>query len=223
METNHRIVWWIAGGAIAVIALGAVFFLEKSDTSVPSFEGQSSPRAEKSKNLAPSETDTTAQKGIVPFQYQGRDLEEVRPNSKEVGLMRLEDREKLYQEIRDTGRALKEHPELGQSWLQLGLLKKVIGDYEGARDAWEYIALINPVHHIPSQNLGELYWRYLPNYSKAEEKFRAAIRINPVDSTVYLSLSELYRTASTQKKDQADDLLLVGLNDLFHTVQLIQG
>lgn len=222
MESN-KITWGIAGSVIIVVALGAFFFLEKFDLPQLSLEQNHPDSTANREGESLSDGTTTPQTVTVPFPYQGRDPEEVRPNLKEVELMRTEDREKLYQEIRDVGRAVKENPELGQSWLQLGILKKVIGDYEGARDAWEYIALVNPVHHVPSQNLGELYWRYLPDYPKAESKFRSAIRINAVNSSAYLSLSELYRTAYTQKRDQADDVLLEGLKVMPNDIYLTKG
>ncbi len=147
----------------------------------------------------------------VEIPYSGRDPVEVRPNPDEVkGLSQIE-REKLYSDINMHGRAVKGNPDFFFGWIQVGLLKKVIGDYEGARDAWEYAGVIRPFNSVSFANLGELYWRYLPDYPRSEKNFLTSIKNKPDDLSTYISLSDLYFYSYSAKRDRADDILLEGI------------
>lgn len=143
--------------------------------------------------------------------YTGHDPEEVRPDPDVVANMSEEEREQLYADIKTYGRGAKDAPETFINWLQVGILKKTIGDYEGARDAWEYALRVEPQKPVLLKNLGDLYWHYLKEYPLAEKRFKELIASNHDDFMVYRSLSDLYRYAYTEKKDQADDILLEGL------------
>lgn len=143
--------------------------------------------------------------------YTGRDPQEVNPTAEGVKLMDEESRRKFYLGIENYGAALKANPGYLHGWLQLGLLKKVIGDYIGARDAWEYAGLIEPRNTVSFSNLGELYWRYLPDFPRSEANFRTAIKNRPEDPPVYISLSDFHYYSYTAKKDLADDVLLEGI------------
>ncbi len=88
---------------------------------------------------------------------------------------------------------LKQNPALFEDWLVLGIYRKMIGDYEGAKECWEYAAAINPQSPTPFNNLGDLYANYLKDGKKAEENFLIAIKNNPGQIYVYRSTYELYR------------------------------
>src|SRR3989338_5758013 len=147
----------------------------------------------------------------VSVPYSGRDPVEVRPNPDEVKGLSQGEREKMYSDIGMHGRAVKENPDFFFGWIQIGLLKKIIGDYEGARDAWEYAGAIRPLNSVSFANLGELYWRYSPDYPKSEKNFLTSIKNKPDDSSTYISLSDLYFYSYSAKKDRADDILLEGI------------
>lgn len=149
--------------------------------------------------------------GRVRVSYSGRDPVEIRPNPDEVKGLSQAEREKLYSDINMHGRAVKENPDFFFGWIQVGLLKKIIGDYEGARDAWKYAGAIRPLNSVSFANLGELYWRYIPDYPRSEKNFLASIKNKPDDSSTYISLSDLYFYSYTEKKDRADDILLEGI------------
>ncbi|TSC69114.1 MAG: hypothetical protein G01um101466_188 [Parcubacteria group bacterium Gr01-1014_66] len=147
---------------------------------------------------------------FVPV-YRGRNASEVRPDAKVVSSLPLKEREKIYTDIRIYGAELKADPALFSTWLQVGLLKKVIGDYEGARDAWEYATVIYPQSSVAFSNLGELYWRYLPNFPLAEARFMRAIAINSADPRAYISLAEFYSFGYKEKQNQAPLVLQQGI------------
>lgn len=143
--------------------------------------------------------------------YTGRDPKEVRPVPDEVRLFTEDQKKKIYAEIENYGAAVKKDPDFFNGWIQGGLLKKVIGDFEGARDMWEYASLIRPQNSVSFANLGELYWRYLPNFAKSEANFRTAVKNKPSEFTAYVSLSDLYFYSYAAKANLADDVLLEGL------------
>ena len=88
----------------------------------------------------------------------------------------------------DTG-----NPESFNELLALGLEKKRINDYEGARDAWERAGVVSPTNSISFNNLGDLYAYYLKDNKKAEENFLIAIKNGPNQIYIYRSLYEFYR------------------------------
>lgn len=162
------------------------------------------PAGDNSRNLRTSA-------GLPLPSYTGRDPLEVRPTPEDVKLFTLEQRERLYSTIRAQARALIQNPTFFNGWIELGLLKKVIGDFEGARDAWEYAGLIEPLNSLSFSNLGELYWRYIHEYPKSEANFRISIKHKPDDIQNYVSLAELYHYSYKEKYELSDDVLLEGL------------
>jgi tetratricopeptide (TPR) repeat protein len=88
---------------------------------------------------------------------------------------------------------LKEDNNLFQDWMELGLYRKMIGDYEGARDAWEYAGAIRPQNSLSFRNLGDLYGYYLKEPKKAEENFLKAIKNAPSQIEYYFKTTEFYR------------------------------
>ncbi|MDP3784770.1 MAG: tetratricopeptide repeat protein [bacterium] len=94
---------------------------------------------------------------------------------------------------------LKENPELSSHWIDLGLYRKLIGDFEGAREAWEYAARLRPKEGLAFHNLGDLYGLHLKNPQKAEENYLKAIALQPDQTFFYEKLYEFYRFT---KKDE---------------------
>lgn len=176
----------------------------------PGFTG-ALPDSSVSSSTSTRESSGTDEESRVRVPYSGRDPVEVRPNPDEVKGISQAEREKLYSDINMHGRAVKENPDFFFGWIQIGLLKKIIGDYEGARDAWEYAGVIRPLNSVSFANLGELYWRYSPDYPKSEKNFLTSIKNKPDDSSTYISLSDLYFYSYSEKKDRADDILLEGI------------
>ena len=143
--------------------------------------------------------------------YRGRDPKETRSVSEEVKLFSEEQKKQLYDSIATEAQAVKTNPIYFNGWIRLGMLKKTIGDFEGARDVWEYASLIEPLNSLSFSNLGELYWRYLHDYRKAEENLQTSIKHKSDDIQNYVTLAELYYYSYQEKYDLADDVLLDGL------------
>lgn len=152
------------------------------------------------------------EEGGLP-QYTGRPVREYREDPQEVRLFTQEQRDILRAKLEEHAGSLDVNPDNLDPWLQAGVIKKVIGDFEGARDAWEYASLIRPKNFVSFKNLGELYWHYLPDYPRSEENFRKAIENEPRFIDSYISLSELYRYSYTEKQSLAEAPLLDGIRE----------
>jgi len=159
---------------------------------------------------------------VLPF-YAGRDPGEIRPVPEEVKIFSEEQKNKLFSLITTHAKIVKESPNSFDNWIQLGILKKTIGDFEGARDAWEYVSVITPLNSVSFANLGELYWRYLHDYPKSEKNFLLSVKNKPGDVETYISLSGLYFYSYEEKKNLADDILFDGLKDNPGDVNLIRA
>lgn len=144
-------------------------------------------------------------------EYEGRPVREYREDPNEVRLFTQEQRDVLRQRLSDHAGSIDVNPDSLDPWLQAGVIKKVIGDFEGARDAWEYASLIRPRNFVSFKNLGELYWHYLPDYPRAEVNLFRAIENEPAFVDSYISLSDMYRYSWKEKADLADDILLQGI------------
>lgn len=77
--------------------------------------------------------------------------------------------------------------------IELGTYRKIAGDYEGARDVWEYATKIRPNGSVAFQNLGDLYAYYIKDAVKAEQNFLKAINNGPTEIFLYFKTADFYR------------------------------
>ncbi len=105
---------------------------------------------------------------------------------------------------------LKEDYDQREEWLNLGIWRKTLGDYEGTREAWEFVTLIRPDDPVAFHNLGDLYSQYLIDYPKAEKYYLTAIAKDPKTSFYYVKLHEFYRYF-VKKPDSAENILVQGV------------
>ncbi len=122
-----------------------------------------------------------------------------------------ESKNKAIAEIKIIIATLKADYNRREEWLNLGLWRKTIGDYEGAAEAWEFATVIRPNDPVAFHNLGDLYSQYLPNFSKAEKYYMAAIEKDTQHQPFfYVKLYEFY-LYYYKKPDLAEKTLLDGL------------
>lgn len=98
-----------------------------------------------------------------------------------------------------------------EKWLDLGLLRKLIGDYEGAGEAWLFATIIRPKDPVAFHNLGDLYSQNLVDFSKAEKYYLAAVEKDTSHQPFfYTKLYEFY-LYYLKKPDLAEKTLLEAL------------
>lgn len=113
-------------------------------------------------------------------------------------------------EIKMLTETLKKDYNSFDAWIQLGLLRKLLGDYEGAREAWEFASFVRPESNIPFHNLGFLYWQYLKDFKKSEHNYLKAIGNEPKDIGAYEDLNNVYYF-NLNDKNKAEEILIKGL------------
>ena len=119
----------------------------------------------------------------------------------------------LREKITKLRNNLKENNDLFLDWLSLGVNYKIAGDYESARDAWEYASVIRPSSSVSFSNLGDLYHYYLKDFPKAEKNFLQAIENDKQKTDVYIALHELYKYSYKQNTTLVTDVLFEGLKE----------
>lgn len=95
--------------------------------------------------------------------------------------------------IKDLSGQLKKDSDNLENWLLLGIYRKMINDYEGARLAWEYAGATRPQSPTPFNNLGELYAYQLKDNIKAEENYLKAVKNDPSAIYIYRNFFDFYR------------------------------
>ena len=98
-----------------------------------------------------------------------------------------------------------------QSWLMLGVYRKTLGDYEGARIVWDYTKTIAPNEVVSYNNLADLYHYYLKDFKKSEENWKKAIAVKGDYILAYSGLVDLYKYSMTEKKGEIPTVLKDGI------------
>jgi len=99
----------------------------------------------------------------------------------------------LAEKITSTSNALKKDITSYDLWIDLGLQRKIAEDYEGARQAWEYVSTLYPSDNVSHINLGDLYAYYLHDNEKAEKNFLTAIGNDTHEISAYFRAVDFYR------------------------------
>ena len=97
------------------------------------------------------------------------------------------------------------------AWLELGLTKKVVGDYEGAAEIWVYASNLQPQNTVILGNLGDLYGNFMSKPEEAELMYKKALSINSKDENLIVGLADLYRYRLPGKENLYEPTLLDGL------------
>jgi len=106
---------------------------------------------------------------------------------------------------------LNADPSLFNEWVELGLLRKFIEDYAGAREAWEYASKLAPKNSISFLNLGTLYGYYLQDPLAAERNFLTSIQNDKTDPGAYIKTADFYLEVM-KDKSRARAIIDRGLN-----------
>jgi len=119
-------------------------------------------------------------------------------------------RQIMRDRMEETIQELKIDPNSFDKWLYLGLDRKIIEDYEGAKLAWEYAKLLDASNFVVRGNLGDLYAYYLRDNVKAEENYLKSLELGPGQVYLYYKTAEFYRDflLDTQK---AKNIVQTGL------------
>jgi len=93
-----------------------------------------------------------------------------------------------------------------RSYMEAASVKKGVGDYEGARDIWEYVNEKRPKNSVSFANLGDLYANFLKNPVRAEQNYLKAIENDPSDPGYLRGLLELYQYQLTSRLGFSEEI-----------------
>ena len=105
-------------------------------------------------------------------------------------------------------------------WLSLGNVYSIAQDYEGAKEVYEYLTIVNNNTSLPFHNLGTLNHYHLKNYPEAEKRYLEALERNDQSEQTYRDLSQLYLDAYKVGTGKAEETLLAGLEALPQSITL---
>jgi tetratricopeptide (TPR) repeat protein len=210
---KSQIIWWFL---IGVIAIGVGFYIYKDISSKP----QQDIVQELSLNNLDKEEDYKVE--IIPIENESSANIPIPDLDKPIIFgdnVSEEVRKTTTEKINILIEELKKDNNLFSNWIELGLYRKLIEDYEGAEEVWKYASIVWPKNTISFSNLGDLYHYYLKDFPKAEQNLRVAIENDKNNAQAYIALHELYKYSYKQDTALAESVLLEGiLSSLSRTV-----
>jgi tetratricopeptide (TPR) repeat protein len=124
--------------------------------------------------------------------------------------------------IEDIASRLKKNSSSVDDWINLGIYRKEIEDYDGAKEAWSYASLLNPNNPVPFSNLGDLYGYYLKDKAMAEINILKAVEKDPASANWYVRAADFYREVEDDLA-KAKAILEKGLVAIPNDASLIQA
>src|SRR3989344_489598 len=126
------------------------------------------------------------------------DLEEMKASiaaAPEVGATNLSepDQQRYLERFEEQKKiAVDSNFDLLQNVNEIAMIKKLLGDWEGARVAWEYANIIRPQNSLSFSNLASLFHYDLKQFDKAEENYLISIQNDPDDISTIRNFFGLY-------------------------------
>lgn len=103
-----------------------------------------------------------------------------------------------------------ESPQIWETWIAIGNLKSLLGDYTGAVAAYQKSIELQGNNVLGYRNIAEVYNTHLKDYEKAASYYRLALNNNFLDSDLYIALAQVYDHQLNQD-DKAEQVYLEGL------------
>ena len=98
------------------------------------------------------------------------------------------------------------------AWIDLGTVREMASDHEGARQAWGYVIAVEPGNITALFNRAALYADQLKNYKQAEIDYLKAISLSPKTISAYKSLFDIYSTTAYKPNSgSAENILKQGI------------
>lgn len=120
-------------------------------------------------------------------------------------------REVMQKKIDGTRQMYEKIPNAWETWIAIGSMRQMLGDYEGALSAYRQSIILQSNNVLGYRNMAEVYKNNLQDYEKAEEYYKLALENNAIDSEIYVSLA-LVQQFKLNNPEAAENTLLNGLN-----------
>jgi tetratricopeptide (TPR) repeat protein len=188
---------------LAIVALGAGFFIyrdinkEVSDTTI-----------EVTDNTLDTSDVQAVEEGVTPSAPKAPTL--VR-STEFKNTLSPEAKTIILTSLASVTKTIEKNSTDIDAWIMLGVYRKNLGDYEGAREAWDYAKILAPKDVVPYNNLADLYHYYIKDLKKSEENWKKAIAVKNDYVLAYVGLVDLYKYSMTDKKGEIPAVLKDGI------------
>jgi len=152
---------------------------------------------------------------LTEFYFNGKVPEEQKvytaidfPNALET--MTEDILEKSLEDLNEQYQKLEEDDHIYIRWINIGILKKRLNDFEGTEEAWQNAILYNSDQSLAFGNLADLYLFNLQEYEKAEEYYLKVLNMRQDNYTYYIGLVSLYRYNMTEKANSIEGIMTQG-------------
>ena len=231
---NNNTYWLLIGIFIAALLVVGFFFMKPGIEGSPASTASTTAGTGTSTATTASTTDVDLGNGVIAHLPPGAHIEPVDnsvPPPSLTGAIKIDstslpaDAQTILRQKEEALIAeLKTNPSRVDLWLQLGVDRKIGGDYAGAIEAWNYVAKVGPtsINYVAYGDLGDLYMNFVKDYPKAEVSYKAAIAINSKVIDYYRDLSGLYVSFYKQGTGAANAIVAQGLKANPNNPDLLQ-
>jgi len=124
------------------------------------------------------------------------------------GSMSQEILDGTIEELNEQYVKIKEGDHIYNRWINIGILRKRLGDHEGTEKAWLKAIEYSPDQSLAYGNLADLYLFILKDDEKAEEYYLKVISMRNDNYNYYIGLSALYRYNMTEKAHLIEGIIV---------------
>lgn len=115
---------------------------------------------------------------------------------------------------------LANDPNSFQGWIDLASQYKIIDDFKGAAEIWEFLSITAEGNTVSRINLANLYHYEIKDFEKSEAIFKDVISINNQIVEAYTGLHELYKYSFKTSTTLAVDVLKEGIEAIPSNIDL---
>lgn len=130
-----------------------------------------------------------------------------------VGGMSQESLARAKEKINNAVNLIEANYDYDAPWLELGAYRRMIGDNDGALEAWQFLSKIRPFAHVSYHNIGDLYAFTIRDYEQGEKYLLKSILVGPGNIQGYLALANLYSVPEFGKQSEVPKILLKGIDN----------
>ena len=106
---------------------------------------------------------------------------------------------------------IKKNPTSFDSWMRMGVLAKIAGDFSRAIEVWKYAAYLASGSPAPYANMADVYANYLKDYANGAANYKKAIEKDPTNPNYYSELFNLYNYSYRTTPTAAEDTIHAGI------------
>jgi len=172
--------------------------LGTTNESINSAEDENTDKNQAANETSSAVTPRTAQEDAA---LRARALEIINKPVVIKAAVSLESKKQAEEKIAAASKTIRENYNYEPPWLDLSAYRQVLGDFDGAIEALDFLGTIRPKGYVSFHNLGMIYGFYLKNYPKSEENFLKSIENNSSNFDAYSQLITVYETYKPEKTE----------------------